>query len=115
MQYLGFNELNEFLPKANKLHKMDMIPDSKKKDQETIKKIESKYNIELAHERQSKERKSKMDMNKTITIPKPFSFIDKKKENKSIAQSKLERDVEEKEKEIKMLQHWQFRANPVPA
>lgn len=54
-------------------------------------------------------------MNKTITIPKPFSFIDKKRENKSIAQSKLERDVEEKEKEIKMLQHWQFRANPVPA
>jgi len=54
MQYLGFNELNEFLPKANKLHKLDMIPDSNKKDLETIQKIESKYNIELAHEKKSK-------------------------------------------------------------
>jgi hypothetical protein len=115
MQYLGLEELIEFLPKANKLHKMDMIPDGNKKDLETINKIESKYNIELAHERQSKERKNKMDMNKTITIPKPFSFVDKKRENKTIAQSKLERDVEEKEKEVKMLQNWQFRANPVPA
>lgn len=115
MQYLGFNELNEFLPKANKLHKMDMLPDANKKDLETIQKIESKYNIELAHERQYKDRKNKMDMNKTITIPKPFSFVDKKRENKTIAQSKLERDVEEKEKETKMLQNWQFRANPVPA
>lgn len=52
---------------------------------------------------------------KKLTIPKPFSFVDKKRENKSIAQSKLERDVEEREKEIKVLQHWQFRANPVPA
>lgn len=56
-----------------------------------------------------------MEMNKKLTIPKPFSFIDKKRENKTIAQSKLERDIEEREKEIKMLQHWQFRANPVPA
>mmetsp|Transcript_58838 Transcript_58838/g.49780 ORF Transcript_58838/g.49780 Transcript_58838/m.49780 type:complete len:93 (+) Transcript_58838:702-980(+) len=92
-----------------------MIPDSNKKDMETINKIESKYNIELAHERNNKTRKDKMDMNKTITIPKPFSFVDKKRENKSIAQSKLERDIEDKEKEIKMLNHWQFRANPVPA
>jgi len=115
MQYLGFNELNEFLPKANKLHKLDMIPDSNKKDLETIQNLESKYNIELAHEKNQKDRQSKLEMSKKLTIPKPFSFVDKKRENKSIAQSKLERDVEEREKEIKVLQHWQFRANPVPA
>jgi len=115
LNWFGFDELNEFLPKANKLHKLDMLPDSISKDLETVKKIESKYNIMLAHESNAKKRKEIKDTHKSITIPKPFSFVDKKREHKTISQAKLERDIENREKNVKMLQNWQFRANPVPA
>mmetsp|Transcript_25106 Transcript_25106/g.55392 ORF Transcript_25106/g.55392 Transcript_25106/m.55392 type:complete len:126 (+) Transcript_25106:765-1142(+) len=62
-----------------------------------------------------RQRNEKLDHNKKITIPRPFSFVDKKREHKTITQIKLERDLEEKEKEIKMFQSWQFKSNPVPA
>lgn len=62
-----------------------------------------------------KQRKEKADMNKKITIPRPFSFVDKKRENKTIMQSKLDKVLEDKEKEVKMFQNWQIKSNPVPA
>jgi len=69
----------------------------------------------MSSEIAKKQRKDKIDMNKKITIPRPFSFVEKKRENKTIMQSKLEKDLEAKEKELKMYESWQFRANPVPA
>jgi len=60
-------------------------------------------------------RKDKLDMSKKITIPRPFSFVEKKRDNKTIMQCKAEKDFEQKEKEIKMFQNWHFSANTVPA
>jgi len=56
----------------------------------------------MSSEIAKKQRKDKIDMNKKITIPRPFSFVEKKRENKTIMQSKLEKDLEAKEKELKM-------------
>lgn len=49
-----------------------------------------------------KQRKDMMQMNKKVTLPRPFSFVEKKRENKTIMQTKLDKDLEDKEKEIKM-------------
>lgn len=56
-----------------------------------------------------------MNENKNITIPKPFSFYNSNKENKSITQIKYQEMINEKEKELKEYENWRFRANPVPA
>lgn len=49
-----------------------------------------------------KQRAEKLALQKKITVPRPFSFVEKKRENKSIMQAKLERDLEEQEKSVKM-------------
>jgi len=72
------------------------------RDKETLLKIENKYNIIMSSDIAKKQRKDKQDMNKKITIPRPFSFVEKKRENKTIMQNKMEKDLEMKEKEIKM-------------
>lgn len=65
-------------------------------------KIENKYNIVMGSDLADRQRKEKLDHNKKITIPRPFSFVDKKREHKTITQIKGERDLEDKEKQIKM-------------
>jgi len=103
------------LPKANKLHKIDVAPSHSDRNRETMLKIENKYNIVMGSDLADRQRREKLDHNKKITIPRPFSFVDKKREHKTITQIKLEKDLEQKEKEIKMFQNWQFKSNPVPA
>lgn len=103
------------MPKANKLYKIDVAPSNSDRNHETMLKIENKYNIVMTSDLAKKQRKEKQELNKKITIPRPFSFVDKKKEHKSIMQTKLEKDLEEKEKNIKLFQNWQFKSNPVPA
>lgn len=92
-----------------------MAPTNTDRNRETILKIETKYNIKMPSEVADKMRKEKQDLNKKITIPKPFSFVDKKRENKTIMQTKFEKTLEEKELEIKKFENWQFKSNPVPA
>lgn len=107
--------MKNFLPKANKLHKIDVAPSQSDRNRETMLKIENKYNIVMSSDIAHKKRQEKIEMNKRITIPKPFSFVDKKRENKTIMQTKLENMLEDKEKEVKMFENWQFKSNPVPA
>lgn len=97
------------------MKKIDIPTSHSERDKETLLKIENKYNIILGSELAEKKRKDKLEKNKKITIPRPFSFVDKKKENKSIMQMKLDKMLEEKEKEIKTYESWRFKANPVPA
>jgi len=97
------------------LKKIDIPTSHSERDKETLLKIENKYNIILGSELAEKKRKDQLEKNKKITIPRPFTFVDKKKENKTIMQMKLERMLEEKEKEIKTYENWRFKANPVPA
>lgn len=97
------------------MKKIDVPTSHSERDKETLLKIENKYNIILGSELAEKKRRDKIEKNKKITIPRPFSFVEKKKENKTIMQQKLEKMLEEKEKEVKTFQSWKFKANPVPA
>jgi formiminotetrahydrofolate cyclodeaminase len=88
------------MSKINKLDR-DLGPSKSERDREMLRNIEDKYNIVLKSDETYIARKEKLNENKKITIPKPFKFLDRKKDTNTISETRFNNFLNEREKEMK--------------